>query len=223
MSISQIALLVVAALGQFPPDRAPGAPIPTVRFVRNAGQWPSDVLFGIATKDERAKVTTDGLVVDAVTSVDLDQGVETHASTTIHFRGADWSNTRGEQQMPGTVNFIRGAEDGVQSTSTESSEAVYVDGAWPGISIRFYVDETGALRFDFIGAQGSDPSQIVLDLETGGVALRPTELGVAFDLGSGYFEIGGLRSYAADTNRAWPPMAVRSASTSPFRTQTRPT
>ena len=73
---------------------------------------------------------------------------------------------RGEEPLPGTVNYLRGQDHSAWLTGLPTFARTRADGVYPGIDVTYYGTE-GRLEYDFIVAPGADPTQIRLDFAGG--------------------------------------------------------
>lgn len=86
-------------------------------------------------------------------------------------RGANpHARSVGRDRLPGTVNYLRGADPAKWHTNVATYAKVAYAGVYPGVDIVYYGNRR-RLEFDFVVAPGADPSAIRLSF-AGADALR---------------------------------------------------
>ncbi|MGH2685535.1 MAG: SBBP repeat-containing protein, partial [Actinomycetota bacterium] len=134
-----------------------------LRFERNDGQAPSDVTLFARGSDGSLELTEDGISF-GTSSGRID----------MHLLGADLSGLRGEERLPGTINYLHGSRRSWITAVPTFTGARYVE-AYPGIDA--VVRGAGPRpEYDFIVRPGADPSNIKLAFP-GADALRLTGRG----------------------------------------------
>ncbi|MCR9247830.1 MAG: hypothetical protein NXI31_22610 [bacterium] len=157
-----------------PPEATAASPVPVVanaaqqnldaaRFVPNRGQWHADVRFGVlgstagwlhddgftvrfARHEHRASARE---LLSSGRAVTLGSVVRTRFSGTGSAPVAD-------TQLPGRLNFLRGADESAWRTNVPVFERVTLPQVHPGIDVVFRPEHGCAFAYDLVLAPGAD-------------------------------------------------------------------
>jgi hypothetical protein len=112
-------------------------------FIRNAGQWPSHVLFAARTPTLDAYVTTTGMVFANVRTVDGLRSLR-----------AAWDGAQPSRNVRyGTPSSTMSIMHGAQATTTHVFDTAIVVGVYPNVDIRYTLSQ-GNVRFDVVAGNG---------------------------------------------------------------------
>ncbi len=139
-----LAVLLVVGVMRLSAQTIPSAS--GAMFVENAGQWPADVRYRLATDGMRIWLGARGVVVD------LDDGAGNAYALGQQFVGARMPSPAASVPRPGVVNFGGGP------VARTFGEVRYQD-LYPGISVRYH-GEGGRVKYDIDVAPGADASAI---------------------------------------------------------------
>jgi hypothetical protein len=119
----------------------------------------------------------------------------------MRLKNARPAAVKGENMLPGVLNYITGNDPLKWRTGIETYARVRYAGIYPGIDLVYYGSE-GQLEFDFVVAPGADPKHICmgfngisglhLDAENN-LILTLTDRQIAFHKPVAYQEIDGMR------------------------------
>jgi hypothetical protein len=93
----------------------------------------------------------------------------------MQLRGARDADGTGEEQLPGTVNYLLGNDPSRWRTDVPTFERVRYESVYDGIDLVYYGNQQ-QLEYDFVVAPGADPDQIRLGFADSG-ALRLDDSG----------------------------------------------
>ena len=146
-------------------------------FVMNTGQWPANVLFCQQTPNLTTWITAEGLVLDQYTNSD---GVRKG-----HVVEMRWENTQAIPQVevgkPSTTITYVTPKAGTM-VGTTSYESVTLRNVYDGVSVVYYMDNAGRLRYDLDVAVGASVADVAMsfvgdngmEVATNEVALNTT-------------------------------------------------
>ncbi|MCS7189640.1 MAG: SBBP repeat-containing protein [Bacteroidia bacterium] len=183
-------------------------------FIENKGQWVPEVLYLYVSKGMYAWVTSQGLNLTLQQAVrpllplsptippSQRESIETANTLLIGHRlriQFEASNlhphAEGLKKRAGYYNYFYGDNPSNYVSSVGLYEEVWIREIYPGISIRYYVDQ-GGLRYDYWVAPGADPSQIRFRIHGAEkVEIQGKRLILTTSLGE--IELCDLRTYQA--------------------------
>ncbi|MBN1352654.1 SBBP repeat-containing protein [candidate division KSB1 bacterium] len=149
-------------------------------FIENRGQWTSEVKYLYQTNGLNAWITDSGVVFDYFQIIrennarELDHRLSINRAEPAHIKGHivktsmqganARANTIAEGQSDGFYNYFVGNDPAKWASFVNLHDEIKMQGVYPGIDIRYYFD-TGQLRYDYLVAAGTNPSQIRFRLE----------------------------------------------------------
>ena len=139
---------------------------PTVRFLARTPQYAlfltaSDATFVLAP----AQAPTPPPSISLTPAVSPTQVLtQTLPVLRLHYVGANAApQITGQDQLPGTVNYLLGADPAAWTTNVPTYGRVTYQGLYPGIDLAYY-GHGSQLEDDFTVAPGADPSQIAFTI-----------------------------------------------------------
>ena len=187
-AIAAAGLLPGRALAQAPELGQPPVPAgATLEFVANRGQWAAPVRFAADVPGGRLFAEADGLTLALL--ADGGPGHHGHRGAAgapqpdvrghalrLRFAGAGPATIAPETRTAEHRSYFRGADPAHWAADVPGYRSLHYEGLWPGISARFYENQTQQLEYDFVLAPGADAAAIGLRHE-GANALTLDEAG----------------------------------------------
>ncbi len=158
---------------------APGGSYQEIRpgpfsFHPNLGQFESDVEFVSRSRDSMLLFKTDEFQLFSRSTSLSHQPL--HKALTMRLVDADPRATvRGQKQLPGIVNYLRGNDPARWQTALKTYQRVHYQSVYPGTDLLFY-GTSKDLEYDFVLGPGADPEQIRLRFD------HPVEIDSSGDL-----------------------------------------
>lgn len=155
--INRLLLFVLAFVGVVSAHAHTASNTRVSGFVVNAGQWSKNVLFCHHTANLDTWITTNGLILDQFTNKgDVRTG---------HVVEMRWENTNNvptaELGIPSaTVTYMKSRTD--LPIGTTSYESVVLRNVYDGISVVYYMDKAGHLRYDLEVAAGAAINNVAM-------------------------------------------------------------
>ncbi|MCX6155627.1 MAG: choice-of-anchor D domain-containing protein [Candidatus Kapabacteria bacterium] len=168
----------------------------TASFLKNNGQWKSDVLYTTCFPGLNFRIEPDGIYFDKYeASFDSFGNPERLTGIVLKMEfvgGNKILNTYPKYEQKTKYNFING-KDRHSSAAVAYNEVLLAD-IYDGIDARFYF-ENGQIRYDLIVNPGSDPSRIKIKFDgADNIAINP-QGNLIINTGNGEFEHRDLKSY----------------------------
>jgi hypothetical protein len=174
----------------------------TLKFVKNAGQWAPEILYGISSQVGNVFVESDKLVFENVrrTSNEPADGestgrkgsggdLESHTFA-VRFDGGN-SNPAVEPGEAFTTkyNYFHETDERNWKSNVEAYKEITLRDVYPGVSLRLYSQDDNKLEYDWIISPGADFRSIKLLVEgSDGVAVAGDgSLDVGLHFGSSHF------------------------------------
>lgn len=175
-----------------------------VEFIENKGQWDSRVKFMSHAGDGSFFLQEKGYTIsqyspqDVETLKDLKHGITTKSADArkinkgkirAHSYSVEFLNAGDPQILPdkalATVNnYFIGNDKSKWATGCKIFRAVTYQSLYPGIDIRYYVDEGDNLKYDFIVHPGANVNNIAMKYSGAeNISVKNRELVVATSLG----------------------------------------
>lgn len=119
-------------------------------FIKNNGQWPSEVLYLQRSANMDAWIMSDGMVLDHYTM----QGTTRVGHVVrMHWDNASQNTQVVEGRTLSTVTFHKGGA--MNGLVVPSVEKLRVNGVYKGVDVSYYTDKAGRLRYDVDLAAGT--------------------------------------------------------------------
>ena len=156
-----------------------------VVFVKNDGQWPTDVKFGAHGHGVAVAFTERGMTLSA--PAHDAEGREWVQAVAFDFFGTrDGREPQGERKLSGVHNYFVGNDSSKWRTSVPLFEAVRYDAVAPGIAM-VVTDRAGQFEYDLQVEPGADLAQVditcrsadAVSLDADGSLRLETKAGVA--------------------------------------------
>lgn len=151
-------------------------------FLKNEGQWESDILFRSITNGLKVAFLKDRVVFQHTAEQESEhQEVEypnayaraeaksrdtlTVVVWSMEFQGANpLASPTAENPHPSVYSYLLGNDPDKWKTKIAESEVIWYRDLYPGIDLKFYFS-AGRLKYDYIISPGADPAQIQVAYE----------------------------------------------------------
>jgi hypothetical protein len=149
-------------------------------FIQNRGQWPGEVLYLHRAPNLDTWVTTTGMVID--------QYAVNGSQRTGHVVRMTWQGGNNQTSIvPGpttaTVHYFNGG-NGPAGLSSITVDRLRCQNVFDGVSVIYYTDADGRLRFDLDVAPGTSTANIAFQFEGDqGLVVDPTDIKLRTSMG----------------------------------------
>jgi uncharacterized protein (TIGR03437 family) len=154
-----ICLVIFCALSYGKPSRPLGAGYANLplSFERNAGQADPDVLFLARSSAGAIHLTADGIVLQL-------HGRSRSTTVKMALKGSTRALPTGEDELPGTVNYLIGNNPAHWHTGLPTFSKVRYRDVYRGVDLTYYGNQR-QLEYDFVVAPAADPQSIRMQFE----------------------------------------------------------
>lgn len=147
-------------------------------FEQNAGQFSSDVLYGFRTSFGSMGVYQNKLRISAVQKNEGDDQAQQIVDITFPGSTQNWTVVPKEQSVvKGSYNNVNG-----QSINPTIFNEITLKNVYPGIDLRLYSGDKGALEFDWLVAKASDYKKIKMNFDGQDNIIKDQQGNIVLDL-----------------------------------------
>ena len=177
-------------------------------FIENKGQWHSDVLYLARFGNMDAWITKYGLNYNFY-SLETDFQYKTNNTTKVighrilmKLKNSNSQNIETENvgNLSAKFHYFLGNNKAKHVSNINLYKEVVVKNVYDGIDIRYYFDK-GFLRYDYIVHPGSDPSDIIFNIEGSDETFINKNNNLVFTTRFGQVEIAQLKVYQQNNKR----------------------
>lgn len=173
-----------------------------VQFIENKGQWDSRVKFMSLAGDGAFFLEQNGYTVDQYSGNDV-QSMQAHNRLSIggenramegkirkHAYSVEFLNSQkpeiiADKVIPTVNNYFIGNDPTKWASNCRIFQAVLYKNIYPGIDIRYYVDENERMKYDIIVNPGADVSKFAMKYKGAGkLEVRNKELLISTTIGT---------------------------------------